>query len=253
MADSILVNADAVREWLIAGGYNAKYIHVIRNGISAVQATWENTGSGIRRELKIPSDAPLIAMVSRLNRLKGVEYFLEAAALLAARFPQARFLVVGDAPPGDTTYREELESQAARLGLSHRLHFTGFRLDVPQILTDVSISVLPSLSEGLSNVLLESMTAGVPVVATKVGGNPEVVEDGATGLLVPPGDSDALVQAIRKLVEEPELAGRYGQAGKQRIAERFHLGRMVQQTEQHYLELLKQSIPQERNVGEVPA
>ncbi|HLA40231.1 MAG TPA: glycosyltransferase, partial [Candidatus Glassbacteria bacterium] len=114
-------------------------------------------------------------------------------------------------------------------------------LDVPKLLSEVSISVLPSLSEGLSNVLLESMAAGVPVIATKVGGTPEVIEDGVSGLLVPPSDSEALARAMRSLIENPELARRYGQAGKQRIAEHFSLGRMVQQTEQHYLNLLEQT------------
>ena len=253
LADSILVNAEAVREWLIAEGYNAEHIQVIRNGISPARCIGEGDAMAIRREFGIPPDAPVIAMVSRLNRLKGGEYFLEAAASVAARVPNARFLVVGDAPPGDTTYKEELERLADRLGLCGRLHFTGFRLDVPQILAALSVSVLPSLSEGLSNVLLEAMAAGLPVVATRVGGNSEVVQDRVTGILVPPGDSDALARAICDLVEKPELASQYGQAGKQRVAERFYLGKMVRRTEQHYLELLNHAMPQTRNAREVPA
>ena len=253
LSDSILVNANAVREWLISEGYDAKYIQVIRNGISPVQVGTANNGRGIRQELGIPIDVPLIGMISRLNRLKGVEYFVNAASSLAIRCPQLRFLVVGDAPPGDAAYRVELERQATRLGLNQRLYFTGFRLDVPQIMADLSVSVLSSLSEGLSNVLLESMAAGVPIVATKVGGNSEVVEDGITGILVPPGDSEALAQAICELVENPESACRYRKAGKQRIAERFCMDRMVRQTEQHYMELLKQTMPRERDVREEPA
>jgi glycosyltransferase involved in cell wall biosynthesis len=97
------------------------------------------------------------------------------------------------------------------------------------------------------------MAAGVPVVATKVGGNSEVVEDGVTGILVPPGDSGALARAICEFLEKPELACRYGLAGKQRISERFDLGDMVRQTEQHYLRLLNEVVPEPREVGEVPA
>ncbi|MBI4458504.1 MAG: glycosyltransferase [Acidobacteria bacterium] len=195
----------------------------------------------MRQELRLPPDAPLVAMLSRLNGLKGGEYFVRAAALLAWRFPQARFLIVGDVGCGDSFYKAALERQVIRLGLGGRVLFTGFRLDIPRLLSEVSVSVLPSLSEGLSNVLLESMAAGVPVVASRVGGNPEVVQDGASGLLVPPSDAEALAGAIRTLLEDPELARRYGQAGKERIAQHFTLTRMVRETEEHYLQLLERS------------
>jgi glycosyltransferase involved in cell wall biosynthesis len=107
------------------------------------------------------------------------------------------------------------------------------------------ISVLPSLSEGLSNVLLESMAAGVPVVATKVGGNPEVVEEGATGILVPPRDSAALADAMGTLLENQDLAGRFGSSGRRRVEVHFSLDRMVQDTQKLYFGLL-------RNVRGVP-
>ncbi|MBI3895000.1 MAG: GT4 family glycosyltransferase PelF [Acidobacteria bacterium] len=240
-ADSILVNAEAVRQWLIAEGYNAKKIHVIHNGIALDRFEKKDGGATIRQELGLPAHVPLVAMLSRLNRLKGGEYFLQAATALASRFPEVRFLIVGDVGCGDSTYKTALENAAIRLGLGDRVLFAGFRLDIPKILSEVSISVLPSLSEGLSNVLLESMAAGVPVIATKVGGNPEVIEDGVSGLLVPPSDSEALARAMRSLMENPELAHRYGQAGKQRVTEHFSLERMVRQTEQHYLQLLEQT------------
>ena len=164
------------------------------------------------------------------------------------RFPQARFLIVGDAAPTAADYKDDLKRHAARLGIADRVVFTGFRIDIPKVLAEVSISVLPSLSEGLSNTLLESQAAGVPVVATSVGGNPEVVEDRVTGLLVQPGDAEALAHAICHLIENPETARRYGQAGKQRVAEHFDVDRMVKQTQQHYLELLD-SLPAEKSIA----
>ncbi len=253
-ADSILVNAEAVREWLIAERYNAKNIQVIRNGISLDRFERADSGATIRQELGLPPHVPLVAMLSRLNRLKGGEYFLQAVSALASRFPEARFLIVGDVGAGDPAYKETLEREVVRLGLGGRVLFTGFRLDIPKLLSEVSLSVLPSLSEGLSNVLLESMAAGVAVIATRVGGNPEVIEEGVTGLLVPPGDSQALAGAMSLLLETPELARRYGQAGKRRIAEHFYLGQMVRQTEQHYLKLLDQSMHrQTRRAREVGA
>jgi glycosyltransferase involved in cell wall biosynthesis len=116
--------------------------------------------------------------------------------------------------------------------------FTGLRGDVPELLDEVTVSVLPSLSEGLSNAILESMAAGVPVVATAVGGNAEAVMDGVTGLLVPPGDPAALAGAICTLLEDDELATRLGRAGRERVEERFSEKRMVRDTEQFYLSLL---------------
>jgi glycosyltransferase involved in cell wall biosynthesis len=244
LADSVLVNAEAVREWLVGQGCPAQKIQVIRNGI--VFDRGDGAGAGkMRRELNLPPATRLVAMLSRLNRLKGVEYFLQAAASVAARVPDVHFLVVGDEPPQQPGYKKELEGVAERLGLWQRLTFTGFRTDVPEILADSAISVLPSLSEGLSNVLLESMAAGVPVIATRVGGNSEIVEDGVTGLLVPPADPGALAGAMFSLLGDELLAKRLGDAGKQRIRGEFSVPLMVQQTEQHYLKVLGDCAPPE--------
>lgn len=232
-ADCIVANAEAVRQWLISEGYDPKKITVIQNGIAVSRFVRRNGNGKLHQELGLPSGSPLVAVLSRLNQLKGVQHFLEAARLAAERSPQVRFLILGDG-----TYRGELERYAALLGLGERVVFTGFRTDVPEVLSEVSVSVLPSFSEGLSNVLLESMAAGVPVVATRVGGNPEVVQDGVTGFLVPPGNPEALAHAIRQVLENPELASRFGCAGKQRVMEQFSLQRMVEKTQRLYVNLL---------------
>ncbi len=139
-------------------------------------------------------------------------------------------------------YKSELEGYALRLGLGGRVVFTGFRLDIPELLSEVAVSVLPCVSsEGLSNTLLESMAAGVPVVATRVGGNPEVVEEGVTGLLVPPRDPQALASGICRLLENPELGSRFGRAGRQRVTQHFSLERMVRETETLYLQLIRKA------------
>jgi L-malate glycosyltransferase len=126
----------------------------------------------------------------------------------------------------------------AQLGLGQRIVFTGFRGDVPDLLSEVAISVLPSLSEGTSNTLLESMAAGVPVIATRVGGNPEVIEDGVSGLLVPPRDSAALAAAMDRLLEDESLALVLGQAGMRRVSELFSLEGSVHETEHLYQRLV---------------
>jgi len=136
-------------------------------------------------------------------------------------------------------YIESLRQSVARLGLDGRVVFTGFRMDVPELLSECAVSVLPSLSEGLSNTLIESMAAGVPVVATRVGGNPEVVDEGRTGLLVPPRDPAALAEAICRTLQDRELARQFGEAARQRVAEHFSLERMLRDTERLYVNLLE--------------
>jgi glycosyltransferase involved in cell wall biosynthesis len=170
---------------------------------------------------------------------------LEAAVLVAKRVPSAHFVIVGNGFTvkngvviEDTAYRSQLESYAAQLGLGQRVVFTGFRKDVPEILADSTVSVLPSLSEGLSNAVIESMAAGLPVVATRVGGNSEAVEEGVTGLLVPPGEPVALARALCQVLSDPERARSFGEAGQRRAREQFSLDRMVRDTERLYANLL---------------
>ena len=241
LADCVVVNAEAVRRWLIEDGVRPERIVVIRNGVDLTRFAPAPRRPGLRRELNLPPDAPVLAVLSRLTQSKGFEDFLQAAALVAARFPEARFMIVGDrsivrdgAVVGDVRYRAELQSLADRLGIGDRLVFTGYRMDVPEVLSEVTVSVLPSLSEGLSNAVLESMAAGRPVVATRVGGTPEVVEDGVTGLLVPPRDPESLARAIGLLLENRELAVRFGRAGRERIEAQFTLQRMVDETQRLY-------------------
>ncbi len=234
MADCVLVNAEAIRRNLLEQGYDGRNIVVIRNGITLSRYAGKERNDKVRRELGIPLSARLVAVFSRLNRFKGVEYFLKTASELAGKFPDVYFLVVGDG-----ANKKELEEYARHLGLGQRIVFTGFRSDVPDLLSEVAISVLPSLSEGTSNTLLESMAAGVPVIATRVGGNPEVIEDGVSGLLVPIRDSAALAAAASRLLEDEGLALALGFAGKRRVSELFSLEGSVHQTEHLYQRLVE--------------
>jgi glycosyltransferase involved in cell wall biosynthesis/CelD/BcsL family acetyltransferase involved in cellulose biosynthesis len=239
LADRVLVNAEAVRQRLLNDGYSTDKLTVVHNGIDLESFP---IGPPDRRrlcELGLPESAPVVAVVSRLDALKGIEYFLEAARIVGERFPEACFLIVGDGARsvGRVSYRETLESLAARLDLAGRVVFAGSRCDVPELLGGVTISVLPSLSEGLSNALLESLAAGVPVVATRVGGNPEIVQDSVTGLLVPPRDARTLAAAIVALLSDPDRAARMGAAGRRSVETRFSLQAMVRATERFYEDL----------------
>jgi glycosyltransferase involved in cell wall biosynthesis len=245
-ADLVLVNADAIKRTLIDEGYRADRIQVIRNGVSPNAFVERRGGARLRRQLGIPPDAPVVGMLSRLNKLKGVDDFLEAATRVVARVPAARFLLIGDGVmvsggrnARHGSYGESLQQTAQQLGLADRLVFTGFRLDVPELLAQCDVSVLPSHSEGLSNTLLESMAAGVPVVATNVGGNPEVVQEGRTGFLVSPKNAEALADRICRLLEDRSLAARFGDTGRRRAAEHFSIHRMLRDTEDLYRQLLQ--------------
>jgi glycosyltransferase involved in cell wall biosynthesis len=243
-ADRILVNADAVKDWLVGDeGYDPSNIIVIRNGVDMTRFAGPPAGARIRSELGIPADARLVTVVSRLTRLKGVEHFLQAAAALKPRYPDVRFLIVGETSPPDPAYLQELQGLADALGIAGQVTFTGRRSDVPDILGAADVAVMPSLNEALSNALLESMAAGAPVVATRVGGTPEALTDGETGLLVPPGDAAAITAAVSRLLDDRVLACRLGRAARARISEQFSVGRMVSATENLYGELLSRKQP----------
>jgi glycosyltransferase involved in cell wall biosynthesis len=243
-ADRILVNADAVKDWLVHDeGYDPSKIAVIRNGVDMTRFGDLPAGERIRSELGIAADARLVVVVSRLARLKGIEYFLRAAAALKPRYPDVRFLIVGETSPPDPAYLRDLQRLAADLGVDGQVTFTGRRSDVPAILGAADVSVMPSLNEALSNVLLESMAAAAPVVATRVGGTPEAVSDGETGLLVPPGDAGAITAAVSRLLDDRELACRLGLAARAFVVQRFSVDRMVRATEDLYAELLARKQP----------
>jgi glycosyltransferase involved in cell wall biosynthesis len=237
-ADCIIANSNAVREWLHQQGLGRYDIQVIPNGITMPAPRRNDEPGAIRSEFKIDPKCPLIAVVGRLVRTKGLEFFLDAAANIASRFPSVRFLVVGEAYI-EPSYRLELEKRAQSLNLNGRLIFTGQRNDVPLIMREIDISVQPSLSESFSNSLLESMANGLPVVATKVGGNPEVVSDGENGLLVPAADSAALSRAMAQLLESPELAQRLGKAAREKVAREYSLECLLQRTENLYVTLVE--------------
>ena len=235
LAHAVAVNAEAVRRRLIDEGYDPRKLHVIENGIDVSRFRGGPPTGWLHRELGLPPATPLIGVVSRLNRDKGISHLLRAAAALRARHPGARFLLMGDGPA-----RSVLQQEARELGIEEQVLFLGFRTDVTEILPELTLSVLPSLSEAMSNVVLESMAAERPVVVTRVGGLPEVVHDGVHGFLVAPGDPDSLARATEMLLDNRVRAEAMGRAGRRRIVRDFSRERMIERTQRLYESLLEE-------------
>ena len=247
LADVVLVNAEAIRRWMVEQGFPEHKLRVIRNGVDFARFQGMEDNGALRQELGIPRNAPVVVMLSRLDGNKGAEYFLEAAPGIVRHCPDAHFLVVGEGRVFDGKYglqpdlalSQQLHQRALELGMGERMHFTGMRADVPDILAMAAVSVLPSFSEGISNTLLESMAAGVAVVATNVGGTPEVIRNGHDGLLVPPGNVEAIADAVSSILLNPLLATRLSVQGRERVSKTFTFDNMVRQTEEVYAEILE--------------
>jgi len=218
-ADRVIVNSEAaLREELAAGVPRHLLVHV-PNGITVPAMPAQAN----RQALGMPA-GPLVVCVAQLSHEKGHQHLLDAWPDVAARFPNARLALVGDGP-----LRPRLESRSRELGLAASVVFTGFQEATPW-LAAADIVVLPSVTEGMPNAVLEAMALGRPVVATRVGGVPELVEEGETGILVPPNDPSSLAAALCRLIEDPARATRLGNAARLRAAERFAKERMVAAT-----------------------
>lgn len=179
-------------------------------------------GNKIKRELGIPGDAPLVGWIGRLEPVKGCGSFLRACASIKKEVPGVRFLIVGDG-----SMMSDMKVLTEELSLKGDVIFAGFREDVPEIISSIDLLVHTPLNEGLGRVLLEAMVCGKPIVATRVGGVPEVVEDGVNGLLVPSEDVEAIASASIRILKDNTLGRRLGEAGKRKASE-FGMDRMVE-------------------------
>lgn len=234
----IIVNAKAIKEMLIKREkIPAKKIQVIYNGLDLNRLISKETNiEEIKKKLNIFNGNKIIGIVGRLTKEKDHITFLRAAKIISDYYDNANFLVVGG---GDL--RGELEGYASVLGISNKVIFTGKTNNVAETLRAIDVFVSTSLYEGCSNAILEAMASGLPVVATKVGGNPEIVNDGLTGILVPPRNPDLLAEAVLSLLNNPELRKTMGKNGRERIESDFILSKMVSNTEGVYESLVSRN------------
>jgi glycosyltransferase involved in cell wall biosynthesis len=184
----------------------------------------------LRRELGIAESAPIVGIVARLVPIKAHADFLRAAVSIRSALPDARFLIVGDGQR-----RAELERLVDALGLRAGVSFLGWRRDMPRVYADLDVVALTSLNEGSPVAIIEALAAARPVVATAVGGVPEVVVDGETGLAVPPGRPPELASAVLALLRDPARADRLGLAGRRHVYPRYDARRLIDDVRQLYL------------------
>jgi L-malate glycosyltransferase len=229
--DRVVCNSRAAADALIAAGLPDEKLAIIPNGL-AEQAFAEHAPA-LPREPGVVR----IGMIARMNSaVKNHPAFLQAAARLVKQHAAVEFVLVGDGP-----LRLGLEALAAELGIADKVLFAGERHDIPAMLASLDVSVLISSSESLSNVILESMAAGVPVVATQVGGNPELVKDGETGTLVPAGDEARLVEALAQLIRDAEARRRYAVRSREFARANFHIIEVCRRFESLYSSLSRKA------------
>lgn len=187
----------------------------------------------IRESFAIKPDEKVVGMIGRLEPVKGPEYFIEAAKFVAEVFPKARFILAGEG-----SLRKKLEKQIKSLGLSDKFIFAGWREDIPEILSILDLLVLPSLNEGVGIVLIEAQGLGVPIVASRVGGIPEIVRENETGILVSAGDAASLSAAINDLLAHEQKRLAMGQEAMRWVKDKFKAQDMVDEISELYEELI---------------
>jgi glycosyltransferase involved in cell wall biosynthesis len=216
----VAVSETARRHYLDMAGLRPERTITLYNGIELSRFATVATGTreAVRKRLGIPADAPVAVTVAVLREPKGIQHMIRALPAVLEAVPDAHYLVVGDGP-----HRAALEEEADLAGVVERVVFAGASDDVPSSLAAGDVFVLPSLTEALPTVIAEAGAAGLPIVATAVGGIPEMVSPGDSGLLVPPGDEPALAEAVARLLANPRLAAGLGRSGRRAAFERFDI------------------------------
>lgn len=209
------------------------------NGVDLAQFNPFPADGVVRRQFGIPENAPLIGTVANFAFEKGYPYLLDAVQTLLTQDPSLWFLLVGSGP-----FENEIKKKARQIPNHRQIIFAGHRSNIPRLLASLDVFLLASVMEGFPNVLLEAMAMAKPVIATGVGGIPELIESGKNGILVPPKNGEALAQAVLSLLKDRKKAEAMGSAAEELIRRSFTLDRMIDQYENLYLSLLQKGEPQ---------
>jgi glycosyltransferase involved in cell wall biosynthesis len=222
LMDRLIVVSKAIDHKIREEGRAVAPISLIYNGVDLQRYNHQQPCCTLHEEYLIPADAQIVGVVARLEAEKGHRTLLEAWPLVLAEVPSARLLIIGEG-----SERDSLEAQVASLGIEDRVVFTGRREDVPAVTAALDVAVLPSYREAQGLSVLEAMALGRPVIASRVGGIPEMIEDGVSGLLVEPHDCDALAAGIVRLLTDHPLADMIAHRGHELVHDRFCIELMV--------------------------
>lgn len=218
---AVIAVSEAVKKHLCVQGLREDRVRVVHNGVDLAKFA-PMPRDEARRELGMDTDAELIGVFGRLSSEKGQRLALESMALLGKTRPDARMLIVGDGKD-----REELVALAGSLGIGERVIFEPFNPDIRPMISACDVVLVPSLKEGFGLVAVNAMALRRPVVATNVGGLPEIVKDGETGVLVPPGEAKTMAGAVSELLDDPERMDHMGRLGRRRAENLFDLDRQI--------------------------
>lgn len=228
LTDKGIAISDAIRQFLIAvEGAKPEQVQTIYYGLTPP------ANASAPNALNLPTNAQIMGSVCRLVPQKGLNYALNAMAQLMPDYPNLHYVIVGDG-----ILRSELQQQAQNLGIAEKVHFLGWRTDAGKLMQQFDILLAPSLWEGFGLVFLEAMAQNLPIVTSRVSAIPEVVVENETGFLVPPQDSSAIANAVKMLLDNPELAKQIGENGWKRLETYFNPRRMIDQTAALYREIM---------------
>jgi glycosyltransferase involved in cell wall biosynthesis len=231
LAQTVIVNSRAVARRFAWG--DAAKIHCIHNGVDLSRFAPRPPSPQLRKSLGIPDSARVVVSIGRFAPYKGYRFLLEAARAVESALSGVHWVLVGDGEQ-----REELEARCRSLGLSHQMRFTGWRDDVADILALATVFVLPSLGEHFGRVIIEAMAMEKAVVATDAGGVPEIVLHDECGLLVPPGNPQAMAEALVALIRDRDRANRLGYAARKRVEAHFGMAQHVEAVNAVYTQMV---------------
>src|SRR5207249_866626 len=221
LAEGIIASGEGVRAMVIGAGITPERVVAISAGVDSARFHPGVSGKAVRDELGLGA-APMVGLVANVRGSKGHNVFLDAARAVLTAAPETRFLIVGDG-----VGFEDVKGRVRQLGLEARVHLTGFRRDIPEVMAALDVLALPSIR---SDAIPQALAVGTPVVASTVGGSPELIRDGENGRLVPPADPAALAAAILELLREPERARAMARAGQVMVQARYTIDATMART-----------------------
>ncbi len=220
--DRVITISEGIRQVLLGEGVDPSRVICVRSAVVAEDYQHPCDPGVLRQEFRLHGDGPVVAVIAQLIPRKGHRYLLAALPDLLREFPDLQVLFFGKGP-----LKDQLEAMAGEAGLQEVVHFTGFRDDLPRWLRCLDLLVHPAEMEGLGVSLLQAAAAGVPLVASRVGGIPEIVVDGESGILTNPGDQQALATAVRSLLRDQDLRRHLGEGARRRVESLFSVDAMV--------------------------